>query len=390
MTGINHIVGGSVFTGVFCSLWNLNIFERWEYLVATIVATILPDIDHKKSLIGKIFYPVSHYISRKYGHRTITHSIFFLTIATLITYITIGDIYTYIVFFGVFSHLVFDMLTITGVPLLYPFYKNPCVIPGNDAYRIRTGDIKTEGVFLIGFVCCLIFLQPLFSQGFWTTFRKSIMTDWRYLEESVYKEKKIRNVTYIYNYGIEKTEATGYLIDMKKDHIYLCDELGNTAKYPYRDIMVNSKSIKENSGNYLKTEIQIDTTIQTKDLKNIISKKYWTTLKIGDIQENDFTQQNSQKTTKMPELGSDIKIYDYQEEIEKMEELEETIKELNEKIKATKITEQDPPYIRQKKTKEAINYKKELEKLESQKQKTQIKETITIKGSYIIILFAKK
>ena len=165
MTGINHLTGGTVFTGIFCSLWNYNIFEKWEYLLATLVASILPDIDHKKSLIGRIFFPISFYISKKYGHRTITHSIFFLITATIIASLSLPKIYTYIVFFGVFSHLVFDMLTISGVPLLYPFLKNPCVIPGNDNYRIRTGDIKTEGVFLIGFICSLVFLQPLFNQG---------------------------------------------------------------------------------------------------------------------------------------------------------------------------------------------------------------------------------
>ncbi|PKL19330.1 MAG: hypothetical protein CVV49_01235 [Spirochaetae bacterium HGW-Spirochaetae-5] len=38
--------------------------------------SLLPDIDHPESTIGRIFSPLSKYIQRKYGHRTVTHSIF--------------------------------------------------------------------------------------------------------------------------------------------------------------------------------------------------------------------------------------------------------------------------------------------------------------------------
>ncbi len=37
---------------------------------------LLPDIDHPESTIGRIFSPLAKSIQRKYGHRTITHSIF--------------------------------------------------------------------------------------------------------------------------------------------------------------------------------------------------------------------------------------------------------------------------------------------------------------------------
>ncbi len=38
--------------------------------------SLLPDIDHPESTIGRIFLPLSKYIQRKYGHRTVTHSLF--------------------------------------------------------------------------------------------------------------------------------------------------------------------------------------------------------------------------------------------------------------------------------------------------------------------------
>jgi membrane-bound metal-dependent hydrolase YbcI (DUF457 family) len=43
---------------------------------AASILSLLPDIDHPESTIGRVFRPVSKYIQRKYGHRTVTHSIF--------------------------------------------------------------------------------------------------------------------------------------------------------------------------------------------------------------------------------------------------------------------------------------------------------------------------
>jgi membrane-bound metal-dependent hydrolase YbcI (DUF457 family) len=46
--------------------------------------SLLPDIDHPESTIGRIFSPLSKYIQRKYGHRTVTHSIFAIMIISAI------------------------------------------------------------------------------------------------------------------------------------------------------------------------------------------------------------------------------------------------------------------------------------------------------------------
>ncbi len=57
MTAPNHIAGGIVFTGIFTSLWNINIFTDPYYITATVIFSLLPDIDTPKSIIGKPFYP---------------------------------------------------------------------------------------------------------------------------------------------------------------------------------------------------------------------------------------------------------------------------------------------------------------------------------------------
>ena len=83
MSGINHVVGGIVFTGIFSSFWNINIFSKIEYIGLCSFFSVLPDIDHTRSPIGKLFYPIANYLDRHFGHRTITHS--FLMVLFLLT-----------------------------------------------------------------------------------------------------------------------------------------------------------------------------------------------------------------------------------------------------------------------------------------------------------------
>ncbi len=45
---------------------------------------LLPDIDHPESTIGRIFSPLAKSIQRKYGHRTVTHSIFAIMLMALL------------------------------------------------------------------------------------------------------------------------------------------------------------------------------------------------------------------------------------------------------------------------------------------------------------------
>ena len=182
MVAPTHIIGGTIFTGTMCAFFDVNIFSDWKYLAICAGFSILPDIDTTKSAIGKIFYPVAWVIHRKFGHRTITHSIlFFAVIWGLIWSLTKFSIIQdanilKIALFSLLSHLIFDMLTVSGVPLLYPFFPNPCVIPGNPAFRFKSGDYRAEIVVcgLCGLLC--ITMQPLFANGFWTSYNRFFAT----------------------------------------------------------------------------------------------------------------------------------------------------------------------------------------------------------------------
>ena len=200
MTSPNHIAGGYVFTGFFASILGLNFLSDPRFLPVIFFAALLPDIDHPKSILGRIFFPISKWIHRKYGHRTITHSLAFLLLTTFIVRSIQISFFpdfkiTLLYFLAVSSHLIFDMVTVQGIPLFYPFLKNPCVLPADPRKRIRTNNIRHETIALSVFICSAVFLQPLFENGFWTQYNRTFGT-LRHLNSEFHKSKDLLEVKF--------------------------------------------------------------------------------------------------------------------------------------------------------------------------------------------------
>ncbi len=123
------------------------------------VASALPDIDTGASFIGKLFPFVSLRIERRFGHRTLTHSVIFLVplaLATLPLAFVSGDLYACLLA-GYVSHPLLDTVNVNGVKLFYPFSGVRCVFPMDvnhpHRFRVQTGSRldRTLGViFLLG------------------------------------------------------------------------------------------------------------------------------------------------------------------------------------------------------------------------------------------------
>lgn len=228
MTAPNHVAGGIIFTGLFCSFFSINIFANPVFISITFIGSLLPDIDHTKSWIGKSVYPIAKWLSRNYGHRTITHSIFFLIGIFLISAFiekNFRDDYSIsiILFFSILSHLIFDMVTLAGIPLFYPFYKNPCVLPANPEMRIRSGNIRQEGIILFIFCFLTFFMQDLFANGFWST----INNNFNDVKHQIKEYKKSPNVLNIeYDYDIYQThyKGKGTYIQASENEIFILNQ----------------------------------------------------------------------------------------------------------------------------------------------------------------------
>lgn len=114
-----------------------------EVLAAATFASILPDVDHPKSMLGRILLPVSLLLNATVGHRTLTHSLAGFSIAIILAYLTTISLglsaAAYVAFtLGYASHILADMLNDAGVALMYPFEKRRySILP-------RRWGIKTE------------------------------------------------------------------------------------------------------------------------------------------------------------------------------------------------------------------------------------------------------
>ena len=230
MTAPNHVLGGLVITGLFGSFLNLNILSNPLYIGATIFGALIPDIDYTKSLIGRFFRPISKYLNQRFGHRTITHSLAALFVSSLLggvienTFLqqtTISKIY----FLGFFSHLILDMMTVQGVPLFYPFFRNPCVLPGNPNARFKTGNFQSETLIFCFFLLSFVFLQPLFENGFWTQYNRYFGTP-KHLASEFHKSNKALKVKYKIKRGTELLTGEGICLSANDSKITLLEENG--------------------------------------------------------------------------------------------------------------------------------------------------------------------
>lgn len=139
-----HIAGAATFYGGAAIIGEMP-FSIGTVAVAALTG-ILPDIDTRASTIGRLCMPVSGYIERRWGHRTITHSYLAQTLVIVLCLpllLTGNEPYFYAAVLGYVSHPFLDTMTIFGVRLFWPWTDIRCVFPfyagRPTAYRTETG-----------------------------------------------------------------------------------------------------------------------------------------------------------------------------------------------------------------------------------------------------------
>lgn len=144
----------------------------WINIGALAVGSLLPDIDHPRSVIGKRHKVVSNVTRTAFGHRGITHS-----------FIGIFVVYGLMLFFqknylapptkwlpfwlivGYLAHIIEDSFSSRGVHWTWPFFNK------KRKQRLfiyyRTGSLSEY--LLLGFFMCLIIVELyLFYQAAWS------------------------------------------------------------------------------------------------------------------------------------------------------------------------------------------------------------------------------
>ncbi len=138
-------------------------------LGAATVAAWLPDVDTPHSKAGWCVYPLALWIERRFGHRTVTHSLvgallFALLCSPLLWLPQLAHSHALqgvwgALLCGYVSHLLADAATKSGVPLAWPS-RARWVFPGHERYRIRTGSRGELGLFLIFVLLGVLFVPP--------------------------------------------------------------------------------------------------------------------------------------------------------------------------------------------------------------------------------------
>lgn len=170
MNFVNHIAFGLFSANTALSLSNAEITNDIASIGVCVLSSIIPDIDHPNSLIGKITYPISKFIYSRFGHRTLTHSLFFVSL-TVVSFFLFENLifskirYSAIYAISIFSHVLLDMLTTDGVEVMFPFSKTRYLLFLNPRYRLKGGNVKHESGVLISIVIISILCLPLYKVG---------------------------------------------------------------------------------------------------------------------------------------------------------------------------------------------------------------------------------
>lgn len=139
-------------------------YGDWLHLLAgALLGALLPDIDHPRSYLGRLFRFISVPIYRLCGHRGFTHSLLaWLLIILFLTQLPnsywLSDTLIQAFLLGYLSHLVGDMLTAKGIHFLWPSKISFCFpILGNNSNQ------KAERSIAILLAICSILIPSNFK-----------------------------------------------------------------------------------------------------------------------------------------------------------------------------------------------------------------------------------
>ncbi|MFJ8531234.1 metal-dependent hydrolase [Bacillus sp. NPDC094106] len=126
-------------------------------LIGSFIGSLLPDIDHPNSKVGKKLKLLSWGINKVFGHRGLTHTLLFTMLLSILLFFctTFFNGYLQVMYsqfvigvtVGYLSHLLLDSMTKSGVPLLYPFTKK----------HFRIAKFKTNrDEFIVSSICIVV------------------------------------------------------------------------------------------------------------------------------------------------------------------------------------------------------------------------------------------
>jgi inner membrane protein len=232
---------------------------NWTIIVFAIFGAVVPDIDHARSYVGRLFWFVSQPLERKFGHRSVTHSLLGWLLATLILALPLFIIVQtqsvasllairWLAAFSLayLSHLILDMFNPRGSQLFWP---NPSrdIILKNAKLRPKSGS-RTE-LFLFLIFCIFMLLSfPVSKYGVLTSLRWLLATP-----ESVINEMQtLKTKMYLEFEGIYKTTNSNVIgtcellnYEGKKLIVLFQRKIFSLSDKPFTDIIASNLRFKK-------------------------------------------------------------------------------------------------------------------------------------------------
>ena len=243
MLAPTHSIFGIFLTLIFLAVFGIQWSLHWTIILVAIIGSIMPDIDHPQSVIGRIFYPLSSYLERRYGHRTITHSFIGWIIASLafavIVLLVICIFYIlniawklefgywslmprWIAAFSIsyFSHLILDMFNKRGAQMFWPDTGRD-VLPKNPKFRPESGSREEIFIFIVLFFLMLLAF-PISKYGVASSLRWLMATPGSAMQE--YKTMKTHaylDFSGIFSDTKDPIEGTAEILDVQSSRLVI-------------------------------------------------------------------------------------------------------------------------------------------------------------------------
>lgn len=130
MLGKYHLAFGissAVAAEAIATQFGVQIEEPVIFIACSAIGSLVPDIDHPESMVGRITPLISNGINSLFGHRTITHDILLMGLLFIASVIVRNPIF-FGIMFGVMGHLFLDGFTKQGVA--WNYFKNRKAMKG--------------------------------------------------------------------------------------------------------------------------------------------------------------------------------------------------------------------------------------------------------------------
>jgi inner membrane protein len=250
------------------------------------LASLVPDIDHPESTVGRVFLPVSKPLN-KWGHRTITHSIWALLGITILSFIgfRIGlkNIYWYFIPVSYFSHIFLDFFNVSGVRFIYPSEKK-FVSAANKRFRIPVGSWKEWLLFFCIFISSIIIVGR--NETFQDQIRGIAKFFWQTYNLSYDEYKKYQGIVTLaeFNYysDLEKRKLHKKVPILTMDQFsFIYIENGVREKITKVDLADDSIEIVPTTNDIITFDIEGD---DLRDLANYVGNSFI----VGEIRIKNY------------------------------------------------------------------------------------------------------